>query len=158
MCLAGRSWFPAASEGQPRLWPTNPSIQSDPSAQIDLYAQQAKQTAALVAQKLPQLPAWYFAFQSQGASGGPWIGPGVEATLDALAEEGVTAVILQPIGFLCDHVEILYDIDIAFKEHAAKLGIRLERPESLNDSKLLARAVAELVHESFQRLSAAIQR
>jgi len=149
---------PAASEGEPRLWPAAPSAQpsgaqpADPGLQIDLYAQQAKRTAALVAEKMPELPAWYFAFQSQGASGGPWIGPGVEATLDSLAAEGVKTVVLQPIGFLCDHVEILYDIDIAFKEHAESLGIRLERPDSLNDSPLLARAVAKLALEGLARL------
>jgi len=134
---------PAASEGQPRLWPGEGA---------DPYAQEAKQTAALVAARLPQLPAWHFAFQSQGASGGPWIGPSVEATLDSLAHEGVTALILQPIGFLCDHVEILYDIDIAFREYAAKLGMRLERPESLNGSPTLAKAVADLARQGLARL------
>jgi ferrochelatase len=125
---------PAASEGQPILWPTK-----GPVATPDPYPVEAKRTAALVAERVAGIPAWYFAFQSQGASGGPWIGPGVEATLDGLAGEGVKAVVLQPIGFLCDHVEILYDIDIAFKEHAAGLGMRLERPESLNGSALLTR-------------------
>ena len=134
---------PASTEGMPRLWP---------GAGIDPYAQEAKHTAERVAARLPQIPAWYFAFQSQGASGGPWIGPTVEATLDALAAEGVTALILQPIGFLCDHVEILYDIDIAFREYAAKLGIRLERPDSLNGSPTLAKAVAHLATESLKRL------
>jgi ferrochelatase len=59
---------------------------------------------------------------------------------------------LQPVGFLCDHVEILYDVDIAFKQYAAGLGIRLERPESLNDSPTLARAVAELAKRGLGRL------
>jgi protoporphyrin/coproporphyrin ferrochelatase len=140
---------PAASEGQPILWPTK-----GPVATPDPYAVEAKRTAARVAERVEGIPAWYFAFQSQGASGGPWIGPGVEATLDGLAAEGVKAVVLQPIGFLCDHVEILYDIDIAFKEYAAKVGIRLERPESLNDSPLLTRALAKLVGEGLARLGA----
>ena len=139
---------PAVSEGQPILWPT-----AGPVATPDPYAVEAKRTAALVAERVAGIPAWYFAFQSQGASGGPWIGPGVEATLDGLAGEGVTAVIVQPIGFLCDHVEILYDIDIAFKEYAAKLGIRLERAESLNASPLLTRALAKLATEGFARLA-----
>ena len=139
---------PAASEGQPILWPTK-----GPVAAPDPYAVEAKRTAALVAERVAEIPAWYFAFQSQGASGGPWIGPGVEATLDGLAAEGVKAAVLQPIGFLCDHVEILYDIDIAFKEYAAKVGIRLERPESLNDSPLLTRALAKLAREGFARLA-----
>jgi ferrochelatase len=138
----------AVSEGQPILWPTGPVPSPDP------YAIEAKRTAAHVAQRVPEIPAWYFAFQSQGASGGPWIGPGVEATLDALAEEGAKAVVLQPIGFLCDHVEILYDIDIAFREYAEKLGMRLERPESLNASPLLTRALVKLARAGLARLEA----
>jgi ferrochelatase len=139
---------PAVSEGQPILWPTAGAV-----ATPDPYAVEAKRTAALVAERVAGISSWYFAFQSQGASGGPWIGPGVEATLDGLAAEGVTAVIVQPIGFLCDHVEILYDIDIAFKDHAAKLGIRLERAESLNASPMLTRALAKLAGEGFARLA-----
>lgn len=141
----------AVSEGQPaqpNLWPT-----AGPVATPDPYAVEAKRTATLVAERVPEIGAWYFAFQSQGASGGPWLGPGVEAMLDGLAGEGVTAVIVQPIGFLCDHVEILYDIDIAFKDHAAKLGIKLERAESLNASSLLTRALAKLAGEGFARLA-----
>jgi ferrochelatase len=134
---------PAASEGQPRLWPGEGA---------DPYAEDAKRTAALVAALVPEIPRWWFAFQSQGASGGPWIGPAVEATLDALAVEGVRTLILQPIGFLCDHVEILYDVDILFRGYAAKLGMRLERPESLNASLTLARAVADLARLGLARL------
>ncbi len=118
----------------------------------DPYATDARRTAELVAARVPGLKRWYFAFQSQGASGGEWIGPTVEGTLDALAAEGVKHLILQPIGFLCDHVEILYDVDIAFKEHAAKLGMRLERPESLNDSAKLAEALRDLTGKAFARL------
>ena len=61
-------------------------------------------------------------------------------------------LILQPIGFLCDHVEILYDVDILFRGYAAKLGMRLERPESLNASQTLAKAVADLARQGLERL------
>jgi ferrochelatase len=135
---------PAASEGQPRLWPGQGA---------DPYAEEAKQTAALVAAQVPGIPQWWFAFQSQGASGGPWIGPTVEQTLDAIAGAGVKNLILQPIGFLCDHVEILYDVDILFRGYALKLGIRLERPESLNASPTLAEAVADLARCGMDRLN-----
>jgi ferrochelatase len=134
---------PEASEGQPRLWP---------GTGADPYANEAKRTAALVAERVPEIPRWYFAFQSQGASGGPWIGPTVEQTLDTLAAEGLSALLLQPIGFLCDHVEILYDVDILFRGYAAKLGIRLERPESLNASSTLVKAVANLARQGLARL------
>jgi ferrochelatase len=104
---------------------------------------------------VPEISRWWFAFQSQGASGGPWLGPSVEETLDQIAADGVTALILQPIGFLCDHVEILFDIDILFREYAARLGIQLKRPESLNGSGSLARAVADLARGGLGRLQAA---
>jgi ferrochelatase len=69
----------------------------------------------------------------------------------------VKTLLLQPIGFLCDHVEILYDVDIAFREYAGHRGIRLERPESLNRSPLLARAIADLARQALARLTEAGQ-
>ena len=143
----------AADAGQPVLWPASRSGAAEGTP--DPYADEAKATAQMVAALVPEIPAWYFAFQSQGASGGPWIGPSVQETLDSLAASGAKAVIVQPIGFLCDHVEILYDIDIDFKNHAAKLGMRLERPESLNGSPILTQALAKLALEGFARLDAA---
>ena len=137
---------PDAGEGAPRQWPAGQGP--------DPYASDARKTAALVAARVPQIPEWRFAFQSQGASGGPWLGPSVEETLDQLAADGVKTLVLQPIGFLCDHVEILFDIDILFREYAAKLGVRLERPESLNASPALAKAVAELAQAGLKRLEA----
>ena len=138
----------AASEGQPRFWPGEGA---------DPYAEDAKRTAALVAERVPEIAQWWFAFQSQGASGGPgsnltWIGPSVEQTLESVAASGVRALLLQPIGFLCDHVEILYDVDILFRDFAARLNLRLERPESLNASATLARAVADLASQGLARL------
>lgn len=147
--------------GQPREWPVqsggesgSPRTDPGPWGGADPYAEEARHTAELVAQRVPEIPQWWFAFQSQGASGGPWIGPTVEETLETIAAAGVRTLLLQPIGFLCDHVEILYDIDIAFREHASKLDIRLERPESLNGSLTLARAVADLARQGLLRLRA----
>lgn len=135
---------PAEGAHGPRLWPGQGA---------DPYADDARRTAELVAARVPEIPKWWFAFQSQGASGGEWIGPTVEATLDEIAAEGVKAVVLQPIGFLCDHVEILYDVDIAFRAYAAQRGIRLERPESLNGSPALAKAVADLARRGLERIA-----
>jgi ferrochelatase len=139
---------PTASEGQPRLWP---------GEGVDPYAEEAKQTAAMVAERVAGIPQWWFAFQSQGASGGPWIGPTVESTLDSIAAAGVKTVILQPIGFLCDHVEILFDVDHLFREYAVKLGVRLERPESLNASVTLSRAIADLARQGLERLRNSVE-
>ena len=115
----------------------------------DPYPVEAKRTAEIVAERMAaagfEIGDWYFAFQSQGVSGGPWIGPRVEETLKAIRDEGHMGVVVQPVGFLCDHVEILYDIDIAFREMARELGLKLWRAESLNDSPLLVKALVEVV-------------
>lgn len=119
------------------------------AAEGDPYPVECKATATAVARLLVPLGLresdWFFAFQSQGIAGAPWIGPTVEETLQALAQAGHKAVVIQPIGFLCDHVEILYDIDINFTALAATLGMTLTRPASLNDSPTLIRALAHVV-------------
>jgi len=111
----------------------------------DPYQQQAQRTAELVARKTGlKADGWTLAFQSQGMSGGPWIGPSVEETITRVRKQGATGVFIDPIGFLCDHVEVLYDIDIVFRQFADKLGMRLWRAESLNDSPTLIAALAEM--------------
>jgi ferrochelatase len=125
-------------------------VQSSP----DPYPVEAKRTAQMVADRMAAAGFgerdWYFAFQSQGMSGGPWIGPTVEDTLKAISEEGHVGVVMQPVGFLCDHVEILYDIDIAFRETANELGLKLWRAESLNDSPVLVKALVEVVSGEYK--------
>ena len=111
----------------------------------DPYEAQTKETAALVAREASLGSAdWRFAFQSQGMSGGAWLGPTVESTVLNLKQEGHCGVFVQPIGFLCDHVEVLYDIDIGFRQFAENEGMRLWRAGSLNDSPLLTAALADL--------------
>jgi ferrochelatase len=112
----------------------------------DPYEVQSKETAELVAKAAGLThDAWTFAFQSQGMSGGQWIGPTVEETILSLKAKGHRGVFIHPVGFLCDHVEVLYDIDIFFKQFAEKEGMRLWRADSLNGSKTLTAALAELV-------------
>jgi ferrochelatase len=112
----------------------------------DPYEAQSKETAQLVAKAAGlAADAWTFAFQSQGMSGGQWIGPTVEETILSLKAKGHSGVFIHPVGFLCDHVEVLYDIDIFFKQFAEKEGMRLWRAESLNGSKALTDALAVLV-------------
>jgi len=117
----------------------------------DPYEAQARETASLVAEAV-SLPAedWTFAFQSQGMSGGAWLGPTVEETILGLKQRGQASVFLQPIGFVCDHVEILYDIDIAFRKFAEEHGMRLWRAESLNNSVTFAAAVADVARARMQ--------
>ena len=113
----------------------------------DPYEGQTRETAELVATAagLEGLD-WRFAFQSQGMSGGAWLGPTVEATILDLKRSGYPGVFIQPIGFLCDHIEVLYDIDIIFKGFAEKEDLRMSRAESLNTSPLLIFALTEIVH------------
>lgn len=120
----------------------------------DPYPVEAKRTAQMVADRMVVAGLgkndWYFAFQSQGVSGGPWIGPTVEETLKGIKDQDHVGVVMQPVGFLCDHVEILYDIDIAFRETASELGLKLWRAESLNDSPLLVKALVEVVSGQYK--------
>ena len=117
----------------------------------DPYEAQTRETASLVAAKVPEIGQWSFAFQSQGMSGGEWLGPTVEDTIVGLREAGHAAVFVQPIGFVCDHVEILFDVDILFKDFAAQQGMKLYRAESLNDSPAFVQAVASLARERLDR-------
>jgi ferrochelatase len=120
----------------------------------DPYEAQTRETAALVAEQVPEIGAWHFAFQSQGMSGGEWLGPTVEDTITSLRDAGSTGVFVQPIGFVCDHVEILFDVDILFRQFAAERGMKLYRAESLNDSPLFVRAVADLARARFAAIKA----
>ena len=121
----------------------------------DPYDCQVKETAARVAQRLDQ-SRWVFAYQSQGHSAEKWLGPKVEEILERLASEGVENVLVAPIGFVSDHVEVLYDVDVHFRERAASLGLRLERCASLNDDPLFIRAMAATVRTHLQQQSHAV--
>ncbi len=124
-----------------RLLFTAHSLPVKALAADDPYERETRATAAVVAE-CAGLADWDFAFQSQGMTGGQWLGPTVESCLDRYAAEGVRQVVVDPIGFVCDHVEVLYDIDIGFREYAAARGIELTRPESLNGSPTFTRALA----------------
>ncbi|MBV9180936.1 MAG: ferrochelatase [Acidobacteria bacterium] len=113
----------------------------------DPYEAQTKDTAAGVARAAGLGESdWRLAFQSQGMSRGPWLGPTLEETMAELCQEGFHGVFFQPIGFLCDHVEVLYDIDIMARRSAEQRSMRMWRAESLNEAPLLISALAEIVH------------
>ena len=119
----------------------------------DPYELETRSTAAAVAH-CAGLAEWDFAYQSQGMPGGQWLGPTVESCLDRYRAEGVRRVVVDPIGFVCDHVEELSDIDIGFREYAAARGIELERPESLNGSPAFTRALAAVAGRCLSSLGA----
>jgi protoporphyrin/coproporphyrin ferrochelatase len=98
----------------------------------DPYKDQLLETARLVADKAG-VATWSFAFQSESATGEPWLGPDILDELERLHGEGVRKVLVAPIGFVADHLEILWDIDVEAREKAVELGLELDRIESLND-------------------------
>ncbi|MFQ5777522.1 MAG: ferrochelatase [Terriglobia bacterium] len=133
----------AAGQDVPAIL-TAHSVPQKTLAAGDPYDRQVRETAAGVAAEV-SLERWEVAYQSQGMTADPWLGPTVESVLDDLAREGHRHVALAPIGFLCDHLEILYDVDIAFRRYALDRSLTLWRTESLNDSPLLIEALASLV-------------
>ena len=113
-------------------------------AEGDSYESQVKETAQLLAQAVG-LKEYWVAFQSQGMTPEPWLGPSVESRIDEFAAQGIRQVLLAPIGFVSDHVEVLYDIDVAFRKYGQKKGVSVVRPESLNASPILIRCLASSV-------------
>jgi ferrochelatase len=117
-------------------------------AEGDPYAQQVRQTAEGVAARAG-LGAFEQAWQSAGRTGEPWLGPSLEERLDALAARGLSQVLVAPVGFVCDHTEVLYDIDVQARAFAQARGMELRRTESLNTSPDFIRALAAVVRRSW---------
>jgi ferrochelatase len=114
--------------------------------QGDTYDAQLRETAALLSERLEwPRELWTFCYQSAGQSPEPWLGPQIEQVVVDLARAGEKNLLVVPIGFVCDHVEVLYDIDIACRKLAAENQARLERSESLNSSPTFIAALADLV-------------
>jgi ferrochelatase len=124
--------------------------------QGDPYAGQLMTTAQLLAKELNLAPEqWSFAFQSAGAAPGEWLGPAIETVLPELARAGKREVLVTPVGFVADHVEILFDLDIEAQEIAHANGILLVRSESLNAAPDFAEGMARMV---LARAAAAVSR
>jgi ferrochelatase len=115
-------------------------------AEGDPYPQEVERTAAAVA-RLIGLRSWGVAFQSQGATAEPWLGPTLDEVFATCAAQGQRQLLLAPIGFVCDHVEILYDLDILAQSVAQAQGICLLRTASLNTSPTFIAALAHIVEQ-----------
>ncbi len=113
----------------------------------DPYRDELLATCRMVADRAA-LGGWSFAFQSASATGEPWLGPDITEELESLAAKGVRRVLVCPVGFVSDHLEILWDLDIEARERAGELGLHLERIDSLNDDPAFVRALAGIVHEA----------
>ena len=111
----------------------------------DPYKDELLRTSELVAERAGLDDRWSFAFQSESATGEPWLGPDIVDHLEELHRQGVQKVLVAPVGFVSDHLEILWDIDVEAREKADALGLKLDRIESLNDDPAFVRALALLV-------------
>lgn len=87
----------------------------------------------------------HFAYQSAGRTADPWLGPDIRDSLKKLVEEGARSVLVCPVGFVADHLEVLYDLDIDLRRLAQQADIHFERTDSLNDHPLLLAALAAVV-------------
>jgi len=112
----------------------------------DPYDDQLQDNAQLVAGRLGHID-WMFSYQSAAHTGEPWLGPQLEDVVVELARSGYKNALVVPIGFVCDHVEILYDIDIEARQLAQENGLRLERTESMNSNPLFIEALADAILE-----------
>jgi ferrochelatase len=113
----------------------------------DVYPDDLAATSRLVADALGRA-TYDFAYQSAGRTDEPWLGPEILAEIRRLAAEGVTELVVSPVGFIADHLEVLYDIDIEAQGVARPLGIHLERPRMLNDDPHLVSALAGIVERT----------
>jgi protoporphyrin/coproporphyrin ferrochelatase len=136
----------AGAGAQPPVIFTAHSVPERTIREGDPYEHQVRETAGLVARALGlPLSRWSLAFQSQGMTPEPWIGPTVESEIGRWAAGGDRQILIAPVGFVCDHVEILYDIDVVFRKYGEAAGLTISRTESLNDSPLFVEALANLV-------------
>jgi len=110
------------------------------------YVKELDESVREILKKIEPHP-WEIAFQSKGMGPGEWLGPDVESVLDELSRKKVRQVLIVPAGFVSDHIEVLYDIDILYQNKAKLLGIQLRRTPSLNFSELFIDALAAIVEE-----------
>jgi len=142
----GLARWPAGEREKVRVVFCAHSLPARAKANGDPYDGQLRDTARLVAAKsgLPD-DRWSWSYMSAGRSPEPWLGPDLCDHLGGLAAEGIRDVVCVPVGFVADHVEVLHDIDIEAQARARELGMRLERPASLNDDPLFIEALASAV-------------
>jgi ferrochelatase len=115
----------------------------------DPYKDQLLETADAVA-RTAGVGDWSFSFQSESPTGEPWLGPDILDHLEALHARGVDSVLVCPVGFVSDHLEIRWDIDVEAQEKAAELGLRLERIEMPNADPAFVRTLAGIVRRALR--------
>jgi len=142
----GLSRWPESERDRVHIVFTAHSLPERLLANGDPYGAQCTETARLVAERAGlAAERWSWSYQSAGRTPEPWARPDLGEHLTELAGRGVRDVVVVPVGFVSDHVEILFDLDIQARARADELGMRLERPPALNDDPVFIEALAELV-------------
>lgn len=143
--------FPPEARDAVRIVCTAHSLPVSVIEQGDPYDAQLRETARLLARQLGIGPdRWQFCYQSAGARAVPWLGPDLGDVIVELAASGQRNALVVPIGFVADHVEILYDVDIEARRIAERTGVHLERTDSLNISPRFIDALADVVRQAVQ--------
>ncbi len=137
--------FPRRVQDQVPIVFTAHSLPERILADGDPYTHQLRASVAGVMARVAGDHQHEFAFQSAGRSNEAWLAPDAGAVVERLASNGERHVLFCPIGFVADHLEVLYDVDIEYQRRARELGVRLERTDSLNAHPLLIDALANLV-------------
>ena len=137
-----------------RLFFTAHSLPARIISEGDGYFDQLRETCRLVEAGM-SLPDWEFAFQSASTTGEPWLGPDL---LDAVERSGARRVLVCPIGFVADHLEVLYDLDVEAQEFATRRGIEIRRTASFNQRPEFIGAMAEVVQDALGSRPAATRR
>jgi ferrochelatase len=116
------------------------------------YVKDIEESVREVIKRIEPLP-WQIAFQSRGMGPEEWVGPDVESILAQLSRQKVREVLVVPIGFVADHIEVLYDIDILYRGNAESMGMVLKRTDSLNVSKKFIEALSKIVEEHIKTVT-----
>ena len=126
-----------------RVMFTAHSLPARVMAEGDTYPQELAGTAALVAERLG-ITGYDFAFQSAGRTGEPWLGPDILDEIRRLAGSGVRELVIRPVGFVADHLEVLFDVDIEAQAVAREVGVHLERARSMNTDPIFIACLADV--------------
>ena len=150
----GRARWPEEEQDRVHVVFSAHSLPERVLAAGDPYGEQCLETARLVAERAGLADdRWSWAYQSAGRTPEPWAGPDLGEHLEDLAARGVRNVISVPVGFVSDHVELLFDVDVRAAGIARGLGMRLERPPALNDDPVFISALAEVVRARSEALA-----
>lgn len=141
---AGLARFPKDAQQKAKIVFSAHSLPAQLLKMGDPYDEELKRNAHAIAEHLGPVD-WMFAYQSAANTGEPWLGPQIEDVLPALAAGNYRHVLIAPMGFVCDHVEVLYDIDIGCQKIARECGLHLVRTEMMNDDPLFIKAIADAV-------------